>query len=196
MKIFLIRHGETLENIGTLLMGRTDGELSQLGIEQAKKTGQALKDFNINYIYSSPLKRCLDTANLINESIKSPLKTHGLLMERDFGFYTNASAKEVNFDELDLDSEENKKAGVESLENIRMRIVNFISLILKEHKEHNIIIVTHDNPIRLFLGEFLNKTYQEILKEYKVHNCSINIFEVSNKQEYKMILLDDISHLK
>lgn len=196
MKIFLIRHGETLENIGTLLMGRTDGELSQLGIKQAKKTGDALKDFEINYIYSSPLKRCLDTANLINETIKSPLEKHELLIERDFGAYTNASAKEVNFDELDLDSEENKQAGVESLESIRMRIVNFLSLITKEHKDQNIVIVTHNNPIRLFLGEFLNKTYQEILKEYKVHNCSINIFETSDSKEYKMILLDDTSHLK
>ena len=37
MKLFLIRHGETIENIGTLLMGRTQGELSEEGKEQAKK---------------------------------------------------------------------------------------------------------------------------------------------------------------
>ena len=149
----------------------------------------------IDYIYSSPLARCLDTANLININLNVPLEQDELLIERDFGKFTNASAKEIDFDRLDKDTPENRSAGVESLEQLKTRIRQFLLYVIQKHQNNNIVVVTHNNPIRLFLGEFLNKTYQEILTEYKVRNCSINIIKISDKGVYKIVLLDDLSHL-
>jgi len=196
MKIYLIRHGETNENANSLLMGRTHGVLSATGKIQAELTGLHLKDERISIIYSSSLHRCLDTSNLINNTLLLPIKTDELLIERDFGSYTNSHTQHFNFDDLDRDTPENKAAGVETMASVRNRIQLFLEQIFELHKNDNIIVVTHNNPIRFFLGEFLNKPYNEILKEHKVNNCSITIFETNDGKSYTQILLDDTSHLK
>jgi broad specificity phosphatase PhoE len=195
MKIYLIRHGETNENAGSLLMGRTHGVLSEKGITQAMLTGERFKSENIKIIYTSPLNRCLDTANLINKSLSLPVEINNLLIERDFGSFTNTSYQNFSFDELDKDTEENKNAGVETLDVVKSRVKTFLQNIFSKHKNENVAVVTHNNPMRFFLGEFLNKSYTEILDEYKVKNCSVNIFETEDGINYKQILLDDTSHL-
>lgn len=195
MKIYLIRHGETFENADSKLMGRTHGVLSPTGEVQAKKTGEYLQDKNIQMIYSSPLNRCLDTANYINQYLNLPLQAHDLLIERDFGTFTNAKPENVDFDMLDKDSEENRNAGVETLSSVQYRVRDFLIEMFQKHLNENILLVTHNNPIRFFIGEFLNKTYEQVLKEYKVRNCSINIFETNDGKSYQQIMLDNTQHL-
>ncbi len=196
MKLFLIRHGETFENAGSKLMGRTHGILSDLGKDQAEKTGARLKSENITVIYSSPLNRCLDTAEIINKSLNLKISEHDLLIERDFGKFTNAKAEEIDFDLLDQDTEDNKVAGVEPMSSLQKRVADFLQELQKSHKDENIAIITHNNPIRFFLAYFLNKSYIEILKEFRVKNCSLNVFETADGINYKEIIVDDITHLK
>ena len=73
MKLYIIRHGETNENQAIKLMGRTPGKLSENGKEQAKKTGIALAEKGVGLIYSSPLSRCVDTAEIINEHLNKKI---------------------------------------------------------------------------------------------------------------------------
>lgn len=195
MKIYLIRHGETFENAGSKLMGRAHGVLSDLGKKQALKTGERLKNDHISAIYSSPLNRCLDTGELINKSLNLKISIHDLLIERDFGTFTNAKTEEINFDQLDLDIEENRLAEVESMFSLQQRVKKFLEEVWQSHKNDNVAIITHNNPIRFFLAYFLHKSYREILSEYRVKNCSLNIFETTDGQNYNEVLLDDISHL-
>lgn len=196
MKVYIVRHGETLENAGKRLMGREHGVLSELGKEQATKTGEYLKDQNISVIYSSPLNRCLDTAKLINVSLGLKISEHDSLIERDFGKFTNAKYDEVDFDNIDNDTEENKLAGIETLSAIEQRVKSFLQEIWKAHREDTIAIITHNNPIRFFLAHFLNKTQEEIYLAYKIKNCSINVFETEDGENYRQIVVDDIMHLK
>ena len=65
MQIFIVRHGETPWNKEGKLQGATDIQLNDSGREVAIKTGLALKDVQIDKIYSSPLKRAYETACLI-----------------------------------------------------------------------------------------------------------------------------------
>ncbi len=61
-KIILIRHGESLGNANRTILGHTDLDLSPLGYEQANATAEHLKCEKIDVIYSSDLKRALNTA--------------------------------------------------------------------------------------------------------------------------------------
>lgn len=61
-KILLIRHGESLGNANKLYLGHTDLDLSKLGYRQAEVAAQYLKDEKIDAIYSSDLKRAMNTA--------------------------------------------------------------------------------------------------------------------------------------
>ena len=65
MELFIVRHGETVWNKDCRLQGSTDIKLNDAGRRVAELTGEALKDVNIDKIYSSPLSRAYETACLI-----------------------------------------------------------------------------------------------------------------------------------
>src|SRR3989338_4033624 len=65
MKLILVRHGLTEENIKKITQGQTHGKLYPQGIIQAKKVGLKLKDEKIDVVYSSDLKRAVDTTKEI-----------------------------------------------------------------------------------------------------------------------------------
>jgi len=64
-QLIIARHGETDWNVGEVFRGRLDVELNQTGLTQAEALGQHLADFSVEAVYSSPLKRALDTARSV-----------------------------------------------------------------------------------------------------------------------------------
>lgn len=62
MKVYFVRHGQSLGNAERVLLGHCDLDLSPLGVQQAKLTAEAMKDFPIDIIYSSDLLRAFNTA--------------------------------------------------------------------------------------------------------------------------------------
>ena len=62
VKLYLIRHAESEWNPIGRYQGLLDPELSERGREQAKSLGERLKDIELHAIYSSPLKRTMQTA--------------------------------------------------------------------------------------------------------------------------------------
>ena len=68
MYIYLVRHGQTDDNFKSIVQGRIDNPLNDVGRNQAKATGLKLKDLNIKFdsIYSSPLIRAKESASIIN----------------------------------------------------------------------------------------------------------------------------------
>jgi bisphosphoglycerate-dependent phosphoglycerate mutase len=61
-QVIVVRHGETEWNVSEIFRGRHDIGLNETGIKQAELLGNYLMDLRIKAIYSSPLKRALDTA--------------------------------------------------------------------------------------------------------------------------------------
>ena len=71
--IYLIRHAESTANAEGLFGGLTDYNLSNYGLKQADKLALKLKDVNVDKIYSSPLKRAIQTitptARMMNKKV-------------------------------------------------------------------------------------------------------------------------------
>ena len=67
VKLFLIRHGQTIWNVEGRYQGSKDTELTSVGVRQAKLAAKYLSKVNFSKIYSSPLKRALSTANIISK---------------------------------------------------------------------------------------------------------------------------------
>ena len=65
MTLYLTRHGETEWNVQNKICGITDVELTDKGRAQAKELGEKLRDYKIDLIVSSPLKRALETARMV-----------------------------------------------------------------------------------------------------------------------------------
>ena len=86
LKIFLARHGQDEDNARGLLNGRRDEPLTDLGIIQANKLAQEIKDIGLKFdvIYSSPLQRAFETSadrGLDPESDRGSGQTTGFLMQ-------------------------------------------------------------------------------------------------------------------
>ena len=62
MKIYFVRHGQSLGNAKHTLLGHTDLDLSELGYKQARATAEAMREINIDAIFASDLKRAFNTA--------------------------------------------------------------------------------------------------------------------------------------
>ena len=99
MKFYVVRHGQTDWNAKGRIQGKTDIELNEIGIEQAKKLKELIKDYNIDLIISSPLKRARKTAEVINEAVKCNIIFEESLKERGYGIFEGMIRKEIN-DEL------------------------------------------------------------------------------------------------
>ncbi len=95
MEIYIVRHGETKWNKEKRLQGSTDILLSEAGRDLAIKTGQALMDTKIDIIYSSPLKRAYETANLIRNGRDIELITDDRIRELNFGSFEGKSYTEL-----------------------------------------------------------------------------------------------------
>lgn len=87
MELYIIRHGETKWNSEKRLQGRSDIELNEYGIELARITSEALKDVKFDKIYSSPLKRAYETAEILRGSRKLDIICDDRLKEMCFGDY-------------------------------------------------------------------------------------------------------------
>lgn len=87
MKLYLIRHGETVWNKEKKLQGTTDIPLSDLGISQAKEKAKSLTSVAFDLIYSSPLKRAYETAKLIRQERPIPIIKEERIREISFGTY-------------------------------------------------------------------------------------------------------------
>ena len=76
-----IRHGETDWNLKKIFQGQNDIPLNEKGREQAKRSQERIEKMNIDSIFSSPLKRALETAFILSKNLDLEVKTESLLME-------------------------------------------------------------------------------------------------------------------
>lgn len=155
MKLFLVRHGETEENVAGILMGHHHGVLTEKGKAQAKETAAILKDYSFAYIYSSDLNRCVDTAEFIKKfHPDTPLTFTKELRERNMGVFQGQKGDSVDWDSLMGDVENRKAEGGESLYELKIRTLEFIRQLYKRHTSDNILLITHDGWIRQVLSHF------------------------------------------
>lgn len=151
-KLYFVRHGLSKWNKAGLIAGSSDTPLTWTGKRQAKSAGKKAKDYNIDYIVSSPSKRALKTAKIIARQIGYPLnKIHvnGLLMERDFG---PMEGKPWSPD-LDLDG----MSDVETEDSVLKRAELALEWI-KTLGAHNILVVSHGTLGRA-LRSLVNPNY-------------------------------------
>ena len=177
MKLILVRHGETEENVNDLLAGQDCGKLTAKGIEQSKKLGKELKEkYKIDMIFCSPLTRCRETLeNILDEyPLDVPIYMSKLIEERDYGEYTGMEAVLVNPEELNEDNKINKEMGVESQIHLLKRVSLFLEDLKLEDENSTILVVSHQEPIKIMAAKITGKTADEI----GVKNAEIMEFEI------------------
>jgi broad specificity phosphatase PhoE len=90
-----LRHGQTDWNAQGRIQGRTDTDLNETGLAQARAAAQRLMGRGIQRIVSSPLKRALRTAEIVATALALPIELDEHLMERAFGGFEGRLFAEV-----------------------------------------------------------------------------------------------------
>jgi probable phosphoglycerate mutase len=197
MKSFLIRHGQTKwKKIGFL--SYTDLKLTNKGIFQTKKIALKLKKEKIDKIYSSPLKRCKQTAEIIGKYLGLKVYIAPQLKEVNFGIFEGLSLREAEkkYPELFWARQKDKWnfriPHGESYKDAAERILKFLKKLLgKKHK--NIVLVTHVTIIKILLKLFSNLSMEKI-DQIRFPPTSLTILKRKNKK-FRALVINDISHL-
>lgn len=167
--IYIVRHGQTDWNKEKRIAGRADIELNMQGVLQAEQTAAKLKDVNFDAVFSSPLKRTLQTAQIIT---KLPVITDDRLIERSNGELEGKLAKYMPKD-INFNDENEKRFNIENIKDFRKRIFDFWQDITNNYKGKNVLVVTHSGVIIytrcFFEGEPKDFNYNKLV----LKNCEI-----------------------
>ena len=160
--ILLIRHGENDFVKSSKMAGRIAGiHLNEKGRKQAEALGEALKDFPITAIYSSPLERAIETAQPIAKVRNLEIIQEPELLEADLGTWEGRSWKVLRLTKAwkvvqNAPSRFRFPEG-ESFAEAQLRYVNALERIAKKHNKPKDIVaaVFHADPIKLAVSYFL-----------------------------------------
>ena len=103
MELYMVRHGQTDFNKNKRLQGVIDIPLNEYGIELAEKTAEGLKDVPFDVIYSSPLSRAFQTAEIIRGDRPAEIIPTDSLLELSFGEYEGLICKGEHYNLPDPD---------------------------------------------------------------------------------------------
>ncbi len=188
MKFYVIRHGQTNWNKKGKKQGKTDIELNEEGIKQAKEARDILVDYPIDIIVSSPLKRARRTAEIINEKKSVPIILDKALEERGYGIFEGKTKEEISQDKIFCtDILDNYKINkqykdIETIQSLCDRIWTLLDNLKREYINKNILLVTHGGVTGAINGYFNGANDRGILEDLNLDNCEIRTFEIEGKQ--------------
>ena len=167
---FLLRHGQATHNVSYMIASTVSEEsdspsrLTDVGREQSQTAAEKLSKESIDYIYSSPYKRTVDTATIVAEQLGLDIKTDKRLREVDVGTLSGFSEEEYHEYFRGKDKFTEAAEGGESLIDLRNRMKGFLDDMEERYTGKNILIVSHGDPIWMLYSLFQNVEGDEILK--------------------------------
>ena len=176
MKIYAMRHGQTDWNAKGRIQGRTDIPLNETGRAQAEKAAINLPE-NITVIFSSPLERAIETAEIINKRFNVEIVTEERLIERNFGDYEGLSINRVDINSLRRWTDNAPTPGGETIHDVFLRITDFLDRLKVEYCDQTVLIVSHGHVLRSIIWYFngLPEDGKEAVVE--TPNCGFYEFE-------------------
>lgn len=180
-KLYFVRHGQTVWNVENKICGASESPLTELGHEQARETGRALKqridagELAIDEILTSPLRRAYDTAREISDITGIPMRTEPGLSEQNFGKWEGtprdgkdfARAKENFVDSF---------GGGESMMRMAQRIYNLLD-DLKKEPEKTYLLVAHNGISRIVESYFRDMTNEEFAA-FGIRNAEVREYDL------------------
>lgn len=157
--VYIVRHGQTRENIYSQCLGRSDSPLTDAGRDMAEALAERMKNIDIDAFYSSPLSRAADTLKPLAE--ERDIICDIRLTERDWGEWEGLSLSEIaqkfpaEYAEFDADKLNYPVPGGELSSCVQERVNSFMNEILPEYEGKTVVIGTHLGTARHCLSYLL-----------------------------------------
>lgn len=162
-RLILIRHGETDWNIEGRYQGQADPPINAKGREQALQLARSMRGVEIELLYSSPLRRALETAEILAAQLDLPIEIDARLQEIHQGDWQTRLRREIQalypelFRRWESEPWQVSPPGGESLEQVQHRVHAAVDEILRRRHEQPVVLVSHRIPLVL-----LKLRYQDL----------------------------------
>jgi broad specificity phosphatase PhoE len=201
LDLIFVRHGETIwsRTQQHTFRGRLDIPLNEMGVKQAIAVGRLLREKEIHHIYSSPLKRALDTAEEIAKLQKLKVQIHEGFIDLNFGDWQGKLHEDIKKQYPELYNQWLTKPHTitfpsgENLEIVRKRIESAINELIMKHESKSIVITTHGAVLRVILC-YLHGVGNDHYWEYSMDNCAITIARFDGKKT-EILVENENGHL-
>lgn len=187
MKILFVRHGQSVDDVEDRYGGVADYDLTEIGRKQAMDIAKKIEGLGEKFeiILSSPLKRALQTAEIIGIHLNIDVEVFEYLKERNLnGVLTGMIRREAKIKYPEIVETHNKWENVDGSErdeDFVKRVINGINYLLaKDHT--SVLIVTHGLFLRALFKEFMD------LKIKRVSDGGLFLIEVNNGE---FVILSD-----
>jgi len=197
--IYLIRHGECKGNREGLFRGRYDFPLNELGLKQAEKLQQRLAKIPFQAIYTGPLTRTRQTAEILSNS------TIPVIVEEGFnnialGEWENKPKKLIKEqypEEWKLwttQPEKLKLPGMEPLAEVQRRSFQALKKLLKKHEGQIFAVVSHRAVLKPLIAAILNIPEPYFWKLH-MDTAAYSVVEYRESRGFTLTLLNEKDHL-
>ena len=199
-KVYVVRHGQTAWNLEEVFRGRMDIPLDETGKKEVHLAGEALKDETLHAIYSSPLSRSMETAENIAKFQNINVEPLEAIVDISYGEWEGVRLEEVQKKYPDLYAlwlnEPHKVTfpNGESLEAVRVRVMDAINHLIEKHENENIALVAHRVPNKVICCSLLGIDPSNFWR-IQQDTASTNLFTYKDGQ-WIISYLNDTSYLK
>ena len=167
--IFLVRHGETVENARQIMQGQTQGELNEVGRQQAQQVAERLSTEAIDAVVASDLRRAIQTAEVIAKSHGLPVVTTPLLRERDWGSFTGRFIPDLRGETWPDD--------IESEEALLKRAQEFLQKMTATYEGKRVVAVGHGIINKAILAVYASCSMKEV---QRMMNAEVRVLTTSS----------------
>lgn len=168
-----MRHGE-VHNPSQVLYGRLSGfRLSENGIKQVENSALFFERVKLDNIYSSPLLRARQSAQIIADRVRKRVQISQLLTEVKLlhqGISLEKYHRELQpyiYDSKYQNTEQ------ESIDEITIRMMKFVKIINTKHKNQSVLAVSHGDPILILKTHISGKKFTWHYKKYNYLSTSL-----------------------
>ena len=152
--LYLVRHGETEDNVNQIMQGQTQGRLTERGVEQAHEVAERMRREQIDAFFASDLRRSIDTCRIIAEPHGKTIETTPLLRERDWGGFTGMFIPDLK--------DRTWPDDIETIGQMKERARCFLDLLRKEYAGKKVLAVGHGIMNKAIQSVFFNKPMNEV----------------------------------
>ena len=182
MKIYLMRHGQSVANERGVLCGWTDMPLTERGKEQAATARNKIRGVQFDAIVSSPLKRALETAGIVADG--QDVTVVDDFRERNLGALEGMTWEEVERDYPDVpvawpgDPVHFAPPEGESTQALYDRVSAAADALIGDHPDaRNLMIVAHGAALACTIAHLLDQGPENAFR-YKLNNCTLAVIHI------------------
>ena len=187
VKLLIVRHGFSVTNKAKVFTGQNDVELSEEGYSQAKSVSEYIyENFKVDAIYSSDLKRAIDTVKPLAQKLGLEISKDKGIRELDVGIWQGIAIEDVKRDYSEelaayrADPAHHGCIGGENFSDMSARAIPVFEKIAKENDGKTVVVATHGGVIRVATCHFRGLDVDEVKNIPICPNASLMIVNFEN----------------